>query len=142
MLTALPNPEGTYGVGNISSLIGPKPNSEGLSAGWSLFVIYEDPLLPSKYITSFDGFTKITSTISETFPVSGFTTIPTGPVRAKFAFSTIEGDRRYTGDYLMIHDSSLISWLINSYIFTDIVGFIITIFVLFLLNHFLLKNAN
>tara|TARA_R110002050_G_scaffold100607_1_gene208335 strand:- start:14027 stop:24442 length:10416 start_codon:yes stop_codon:yes gene_type:complete len=107
MLTALPDPEGTYSVANISSMVGPKPNSEGLSAGWSLFVIYEDPLLPSKYITSFDGFTKITSTISETFPVSGFKTIPTGPVRAKFAFSTIEGDRRYTGDYLRLNGNTI-----------------------------------
>ncbi|MUU77036.1 T9SS type B sorting domain-containing protein [Winogradskyella endarachnes] len=107
MLTALADPEGTYTVANISSLVGPKPNSEGLSAGWSLFVIYEDPLLPSKYITSFDGFTKITSTINETFPVSGFNTIPTGPVRAKFAFSTIEGDRRWTGDYLRLNGTTI-----------------------------------
>jgi gliding motility-associated-like protein len=107
LLTALPNPEGTYAVANISSLVGPKPNSEGLSAGWSLFVVYEDPLLPSKYITSFDGFTKITSTINETLPVSGFQTIPTGPVRAKFAFSTIEGDRRYTGDYLELNGNTI-----------------------------------
>lgn len=107
MVTALPNPEGTYGVANISTLVGPKPNSEGLSAGWSLFVVYEDPLLPSKYITSFDGFTKITSSINETFPVSGFTTIPTGPVRAKFAFGTIEGDRGYTGDYLDLNGTTI-----------------------------------
>ena len=107
MLTALPDPEGTYAVANISTLVGPKPNSEGLSAGWSLFVVYEDPLLPSKYITSFDGFTKITSSINETFPVSGFTTIPTGPVRAKFAFSTIEGDRSYTGDYLKLNGTTI-----------------------------------
>jgi large repetitive protein len=107
MLTALPDPEGTYSVANISTLVGPKPNSEGLSAGWSLFVVYEDPLLPSKYITSFDGFTKITSSINETFPVSGFNTIPTGPVRAKFAFSTIEGDRGYSGDYLRLNGSTI-----------------------------------
>jgi len=107
LLTALPDPEGTYSVANISSLVGPRPNSEGLSAGWSLFVVYEDPLLPSKYITSFDGFTKITSTINETFPVSGFETIPVGPVRAKFAFSTIEGDRSYTGDYLRLNGTTM-----------------------------------
>ncbi|KJD34502.1 hypothetical protein PK35_01540 [Tamlana nanhaiensis] len=107
MVTALADPEGTYAVANISSLVGPKPNSEGLSAGWSLFVVYEDPLLPSKYITSFDGFTRITSTISETFPVSGFRTIPTGPVRAEFAFSTIEGDRRYSGDYLRLNGNTI-----------------------------------
>ncbi len=107
MLTALPDPEGSYSVANISTLVGPKPNSEGLSAGWSLFVVYEDPTLPSKYITSFDGFTKITSVINETFPVSGFNTIPTGPVRAKFAFSTIEGDRGYSGDYLRLNGSTI-----------------------------------
>lgn len=107
MLTALPDPEGTYGVANISSMVGLKPNSEGLSAGWSLFVVYEDPLLPSKYITSFDGFTKITSTINETIPVSGFKTIPAGPVRAKYAFSTIEGDRRWTGDYLLLNGTPI-----------------------------------
>ncbi|MGB5419518.1 MAG: chromophore lyase, partial [Algibacter sp.] len=107
MLTALANPEGTYAVANISSLVGAKPNSEGLSAGWSLFVIYEDPLLPSKYITSFDGFTKITSTINETFDVTGFKTIPVGPVRAKYAFNTIEGDRRYTGDYLELNGTRI-----------------------------------
>lgn len=107
LVSALPSPEGTYTVANISSLVGPRPNSEGLSAGWSLFVIYEDPLLPSKYITSFDGFTKITSTINETIPLSGFETIPTGPVRAKYAFSTIEGDRRWTGDYLLINGTTI-----------------------------------
>ncbi|MEP1488239.1 MAG: T9SS type B sorting domain-containing protein [Algibacter sp.] len=107
LVTALANPEGTYSVANISSMVGPKPNSEGLSAGWSLFVIYEDPLLPSKYITSFDGFTKITSTINETIPISGFRTIPTGPVRAKYAFSTIEGDRRWTGDYLELNGTAI-----------------------------------
>ncbi len=94
-------------MANISTLIGPKPNSEGLSAGWSLFVVYEDPILPAKYITSFDGFTKITASINETFPVSGFTTIPVGPVRAKFAFGTIEGDQSYTGDYLRLNGSTI-----------------------------------
>ena len=107
MLTALPDPEGTYTVANISSLVGPRPNSEGLSAGWSLFIVYEDPLMPAQYITSFDGFTKITSVINETFPVSGFNTIPVGPVRAKFAFSTIEGDRSYTGDYLRLNGTTI-----------------------------------
>ncbi|GGK31884.1 T9SS C-terminal target domain-containing protein [Yeosuana aromativorans] len=110
LVTALANPEGTYTVANISSLVGPKPNSEGLSAGWSLFIVYEDPLLPSKYITSFDGFTKINNYSpydNETFPVTGFKTIPVGPVRAKFAFSTIEGDRRYTGDYLRLNGTTI-----------------------------------
>src|SRR5690606_24451948 len=59
IIADLGNAEGTYTVGNISSMTSAdmvRRNTEGLSAGWSMFVIYEDPLLPSKYITSFDGF--------------------------------------------------------------------------------------
>lgn len=116
ILAALPNPEGTYGVANISSMTsammnsGDGRNQEGLSAGWSLFVIYEDPLLPSKYITSFDGYTKIDNVAPnnlETFPISGFQTIPVGPVRAKFAFSALEGDRSWSGDYLELNGTRI-----------------------------------
>ncbi|MGQ7945991.1 T9SS type B sorting domain-containing protein [Flavobacterium sp. WC2509] len=106
-VTALTNPQGYYTVANVSSLTGPKPNSEGLSAGWSLFVVYEDPNLPAKYITSFDGFSTINSSNNLTIPVSGFKTIPVGPVRAKYAFSAIEGDNNITGDYLQINGSTI-----------------------------------
>src|SRR5690606_10443273 len=92
------NREGTYTVANISSMTSAEMNNrfnaEGLSAGWSLFVIYQDPTLPSKYITSFDGYTKIhrNDNPQETFPISGFQTLPAPqPVRAKFAFSALEG---------------------------------------------------
>ncbi|WP_409446084.1 chromophore lyase, partial [Mariniflexile rhizosphaerae] len=116
ILTALSNPEGTYTVANISSTTsammnsGTGRNTEGLSAGWSLFVIYEDPLLPSKYITSFDGFTKIDNQApndEQTFPIDGFQTIPIGPVRAKYAFSALEGDRGWTEDYLEINGTKI-----------------------------------
>ncbi|RYF24918.1 MAG: hypothetical protein EOO42_04795 [Flavobacteriales bacterium] len=98
---------GTYTVANVSTATGGRPNEEGLSAGWSLFVVYEDPKLPSKYITSFDGFSIISSTNNLTIPVSGFKTIPSGPVRAKYAFSAIEGDRPYSGDFLQINGSTI-----------------------------------
>src|SRR5690606_33895390 len=106
-----PNREGTYTVANISSMtsqmMGNNLNTEGLSAGWSLFVIYEDPAMPSKYITSFDGFTKINnqgSDRTQEFLISGFQTIPTGPVNAKYAFSALEGDRAWSGDELYINN--------------------------------------
>ncbi|TCL63183.1 gliding motility-associated-like protein [Mariniflexile fucanivorans] len=116
ILTALSDPEGTYTVANISSMTsammnsGDGRNTEGLSAGWSLFVIYEDPLLPSKYITSFDGFTKIDNQApnnQQNFVINGFKTIPTGPVRAKYAFSALEGDRSWTQDYLEINGTKI-----------------------------------
>ncbi|WP_308993625.1 T9SS type B sorting domain-containing protein [Mariniflexile litorale] len=114
ILSTLTNPEGTYTVANISSMTSSMMtsgrNTEGLSAGWSLFVIYEDPLLPSKYITSFDGFTKIDNQAPNTqqsFTINGFRTIPTGPVRAKYAFSALEGDRGWTQDYLEINGTKI-----------------------------------
>src|SRR5690606_32149273 len=116
ILSALSNPEGTYTVANISTMTSAMManddgyNTEGLSAGWSLYVIYEDPLLPSKYITSFDGFTKIDNSSpndQQSFLVDGFKTIPVGPVRAKYAFSALEGDRGWNGDYLEINGTRI-----------------------------------
>src|SRR5690606_2348987 len=79
IVSALNDADGTYTVANISSMtsamMNGKYNQEGLSSGWSLFVIYEDPLLPSKYITSFDGFTKIDNRSpnnEQSFLVDGF----------------------------------------------------------------------
>lgn len=108
-----PTPEGTYTVANVSSKVGsnrPANTSSGgtgLSAGWSLFIVYEDPKLAAKSITSFDGFSAISSTVNLDIPVTGFRTIPTGPVRAKFAFSALEGDQGISGDYLTINGSIL-----------------------------------
>lgn len=116
IISGLSNADGTYTVANISSTTSATMNSgrntEGLSAGWSLFVIYEDPLLPSKYITSFDGFTKINNTgpvadREQSFDIVGFRTIPVGPVRAKYAFSALEGDKSWAGDYLEINGTKI-----------------------------------
>ena len=101
-----PTPEGTYTVANVSSKVGTNGGT-GLSAGWSLFIVYEDPKLAAKSITSFDGFSAISSTVNLDIPVTGFRTIPTGPVRAKFAFSSLEGDQGISGDYLTINGSIL-----------------------------------
>ena len=96
------NPQGTYTIANVSSAVGGNGGT-GLSAGWSLYIIYEDPKLPTKSITSFDGFSAISATSNLDIPVAGFRTIPTGPVRAKFAFASLEGDQNISGDYLAIN---------------------------------------
>lgn len=74
----------------------------GLSAGWSLFVIHEDPFLPSKNITSFVGFTKThykNPNNQQTFPITDFQIIPIEPVLLKYVFSALEGDRDWTKGY-------------------------------------------
>jgi uncharacterized repeat protein (TIGR01451 family) len=106
-LMDLTNPNGTYTVANVISSLGFNGGT-GLSAGWSLYIVYEDLTLTSKSITSFDGFSGITrSTGTLGINISGFRTIPTGPVRAKIAFAALEGDKPITGDYFQINGSAM-----------------------------------
>lgn len=116
IVTGLTNNLGTYTVANVSSAEGETStfspyNGTGHSAGWSLFIVYEDPTLPGKSITSFDGFSAISvpggnSTLD--IPVSGFRTLPAPqPVRANFAFATLEGDSPILGDRLRLNGQML-----------------------------------
>lgn len=107
---------GTYTVANVSSAEGQTSNfipynGTGQSAGWSLFIVYEDPTLPGKSITSFDGFSAISvpgNNPTLDIPVDGFRTIPApAPVRANFAFATLEGDSPILGDRLRLNGVSL-----------------------------------
>ena len=107
---------GTYTVANVSSEEGQTAseipyNGTGQSAGWSLFIVYEDPTLPGKSITSFDGFSAISvpgGNPNLDIPVDGFRTVPApAPVRANFAFATLEGDSPILGDRLRLNGVSL-----------------------------------
>jgi gliding motility-associated-like protein/uncharacterized repeat protein (TIGR01451 family) len=116
IVTSLSNDLGTYTVANVSSAEGrtgsfSPSNNTGYSAGWSLFIVFEDPTLPGKSITSFDGFSAISVSGGNPtldIPVSGFRTIPApAPVRANFAFATLEGDSPILGDQLLFNGSNL-----------------------------------
>lgn len=105
MLQGLPNANGTYGVANIQSGLG-----SNTCGGWSLFVVYEDPLATAKNITLFDGFSNIQpGDPALDIPITGFNSIPVGPVRAKLAFAALEGDYEYNGDRLRINGSSMLT---------------------------------
>lgn len=98
LLQALANPNGTYTVANVRAARGIRP--DGISSGWSLVVIYDDPALPSKYISVFDGYANIAGANVD-FNVNGFQTLPSPlPVRARIGVSTLEGDYSITGDNL------------------------------------------
>ncbi|WP_406683664.1 T9SS type B sorting domain-containing protein [Seonamhaeicola sp. MEBiC1930] len=116
IVTGLANNLGTYTVANVSSAQGQTDtysprNGTGHSAGWSLFIVYEDPTLPGKSITSFDGFSAISvpgGNPNLDIPVSGFRTVPApAPVRANFAFATLEGDSPILGDQLLLNGLNL-----------------------------------
>ncbi len=116
IVTGLATDLGTYTVANVSSAQGetgtftPR-NGTGNSAGWSLYIVYEDPTLPGKSITSFDGFSAISvpgGNPTLDIPVSGFRTVPApAPVRANFAFATLEGDSPILGDQLLLNGLNL-----------------------------------
>ncbi|MTD70268.1 hypothetical protein, partial [Flavobacterium sp. LC2016-13] len=106
-LMSAANPNGAYTVANVISSEGSNGGT-GLSAGWSLFIVYEDSSLPSKAISSFNGFTaRAQGGGPNNTVINGFTTIPTGPVQARFAFAALEGDYGYRGDYLQINGSTI-----------------------------------
>ncbi|WP_353778043.1 T9SS type B sorting domain-containing protein [Winogradskyella sp. 3972H.M.0a.05] len=116
IVTNLGTDLGTYTVANVSSAEGETAldvpyNGTGHSAGWSLFVVYEDPTLPGKSITSFDGFSAISvpgNNPNLDIPIDGFRTVPApAPVRANFAFATLEGDSPILGDRLRLNGVSL-----------------------------------
>ncbi|WP_223035052.1 T9SS type B sorting domain-containing protein [Hanstruepera marina] len=113
IVTNLGTDLGTYTVANVSSALGETAtfnpyNGTGFSAGWSLFIVYEDPTLPGKSITSFDGFSAISSSVNVEIPVSGFRTVPApAPVRANFAFATLEGDKPIQNDRLVLNNVPL-----------------------------------
>lgn len=84
--------EGTYTVANVNSSEGFN-YSTGLSAGWTLFIIYEDPDLHTKSFTTFDGFSHIYDAHYLEVPVDGFTTPPAGHIDLQFAYGTLDGDK-------------------------------------------------
>ncbi|WP_176712456.1 T9SS type B sorting domain-containing protein [Allomuricauda sp. CP2A] len=106
IVSALGNPDGEYFVGNVRASSGDSVTG-GVSGGWSLVVVYENPTLPGKYITTFDGYAGIKSGESVDIPFSGFTTLPAPfPVNAKLGVAALEGDNRISGDQLAIRADS------------------------------------
>ncbi|MFN4198587.1 MAG: chromophore lyase, partial [Flavobacterium sp.] len=108
LVTSLTNPEGEYTVANIRCTQG-FVNGGGVSGGWTIFFVYENPQMVGRYITSYDGFAGVRATIGQTdIEYSGFTTLPPPfPVRAKLASAALEGDNRITGDQLLFRASTV-----------------------------------
>ena len=106
LLTPLANPTGDYTVANIQATTGALTPGGGSTGGWTLVIVYENPTLTGKLITTFDGFARVRDTDSIDIDYDGFTTIPSGPVVADIGAATLEGDFRISGDRLRMRAAS------------------------------------
>ena len=113
ILSGLSDLEGAYTVANITSSLGLN-NSTGLTAGWTLFVVYEDPNLTTKSFTTFDGFSHVYDGHQELVPVSGFTTPQTGNIDLQFAYATLDGDKTKRATKLEINGKQVTTPLRSS----------------------------
>ncbi len=102
LVTALADPTGDYTVANIRATTGGLTPGGGSTGGWTLVIVYENPTLTGKLITTFDGFARVNNGNSVNINYNGFTTIPAGPVIADIGAATLEGDFRITGDGMSI----------------------------------------
>ncbi|SHJ58053.1 gliding motility-associated C-terminal domain-containing protein [Maribacter aquivivus] len=120
MVSAMPNPNGEYFVANVRADTG-NSISGGVSGGWQMVVVYEDPNLPGdKFITTFDGYAGIKSGESVDILVDGFTTLPAPfPVFANMGVAALEGDNAFGspdglgGDALQINANGSFTTLSN-----------------------------
>ncbi len=98
LVSGLQNPNGTYTVANVRASQGKIEG--GVSAGWSLFIVYEDPTMTEKFVASYDGFANLLDNQAE-ISVRGFQTPESGNVKAKIAAIALEGDANLANDRLL-----------------------------------------
>ncbi|WBX70259.1 hypothetical protein [Tenacibaculum retecalamus] len=101
-----PDADGDYYGANIKATLGQDNTGSqlGSSAGWVMVIIYENETQKNKKFYLFDGFSTIKASTNPytDVPVSGFQTVPSGPVRANLLVAALEGDRSITGDAFQI----------------------------------------
>ncbi|GIZ14056.1 T9SS type B sorting domain-containing protein [Capnocytophaga catalasegens] len=93
------NLDGEYWVADVA---GTPADNYNISGGWSIILVYEDsdPSVLSKKITIYKGFIKQ----GQRYTISGFQSIPKGPVKARIGVQTLEGDINLVRDYFKINN--------------------------------------
>ena len=97
---------GEYVAANIKATLGEDNVGSGLgsSAGWAMVVIYKNEGETNKKFYVFDGFSTIKAATNPftDVPITGFQTVPSGPVRANLLVAALEGDKAINGDAFQI----------------------------------------
>ncbi|NBW86110.1 MAG: DUF11 domain-containing protein, partial [Planctomycetia bacterium] len=101
---------GVYTMANVQAI----KDSADYCAGWALVVVYHSAADPLRNLTVFDGFGSVINSDTITFPISGFTAPPSGPVEAAIGFVSYEGDLGFTGDNAYIDGGAGFQQLSNT----------------------------
>ncbi|TYA72012.1 HYR domain-containing protein, partial [Seonamhaeicola marinus] len=98
------NGVGEYFVADMALTEGSQ-TPDGLSGGWGMVVVYENPQLDWRDITVFDGHAFVSGnngTETFSFNASGFTASLNGPVNVKLGVMAGEGEPNFVSDFLEI----------------------------------------
>lgn len=92
---------GIYNVANIKATEG--EISGGGSAGWLLYVVYEDASESPKYFTTYNGLVEVNKEAVE-INFKGFKSKEEGIIKTTIALGAMEGDRKIKTDEFSIFD--------------------------------------
>jgi uncharacterized repeat protein (TIGR01451 family) len=101
---------GTYWLAN--QVLQNNPAAAGLCGGWSLVVIYSDPVLPLRNLSIFRGIAAINAANPQNITINGFFTPPSPAlVNLKLGVFSLEGDRGTAGDSLKFRGNAASGFL-------------------------------
>ncbi len=103
-LNGLTSLEGTYTVANVKATEGEILG--GGSAGWLLYIIYEDASESPKFFTTYDGLVEVDKEPVEII-FWDFKSKKEGKFKTSIALGTMEGDPKIKTDELLIYDINI-----------------------------------
>ncbi|HNX89754.1 MAG TPA: hypothetical protein PKH58_11785, partial [Paludibacteraceae bacterium] len=103
---------GEYWVADMALTTG-NGGSTGYYGGWGMIVVYENSKMNWRDVTIFDGYAYVEGNASVYYdlPITGFTTVQSGPVDMKLGLMAGEGDVGISGDYFQIRKISDATWM-------------------------------
>ena len=87
---------GSYTLANVTALEGYMYG--GSSAGWMLYLIYEDATEPLQYFTGYHGFSFIEPDNTQEVDFKNFRAVESGDVKTSVTLAALEGDLILPGD--------------------------------------------
>ncbi len=100
-LQGLATIKGTYTIANVKATEG--EISGGGSAGWLLYVVYEDPTESPRYFTTYNGLVEVNKEAID-IDFKDFKSKEEGVINTTIAIGAMEGDRKIKTDELSVFD--------------------------------------